>query len=279
MGVVIPSFESRTLKDLACATVASEQPLTVKKLYNKLRRNYGVTATYQAVHKAVASLVMQGVLVKKHRVYSVNPHWVANLSRFVQDLQKSTARHSGIIDSKEEGQVQTLTFASMERALEFKKQLQKEFFERRPMQPMVYAGEDSHVISPLIYSERSLTLLNLISAAKATCYLVVRGDTPIDRWCADYYRNGGVLVRTGVKCAEHCDLLVLADRIVQIYIPVDIKEELDRIYQGAKRLSDVKIPELYNKVFKKKARVTVAITQNPALAEHVRQRIAGYFSR
>ncbi|MEM2916614.1 MAG: hypothetical protein QXT19_04630, partial [Candidatus Woesearchaeota archaeon] len=132
---------------------------------------------------------------------------------------------------------------------------------------------------PLIHSERSLRLLNSIRAVNGKVFLAVRGNTAIDTWCADYYRNDNILVKTGVQCAEKCDVFVIGDRIVQIYAPEEIQKKLDEIYASARKTSDIKIPEIYEKVYKKKAKVRVVITQNPELAEQVRKQIVDYFTR
>jgi hypothetical protein len=278
MGILIPVVEeNKNVKDLLIATLANSPPLTTKKLHSQLKKKYSIGATYQAIHKAVASLVSQGVIARKHKVYSLNPIWVSNLSQFVDELKKSTSKYSGIAESRQEGQTQILTFTSFEKAQEFKKELQKEFFEQKHSTPPVYAGEDRHLISPLIYSERSLSLLNLVNATKAKVYLAVMGNSIVDEWCADYYRNGGVKVSTGVPCADKCEVFVIGDKIVQIYSHEKLKERLDKIYNGAGKISDVSVPQLYNDIYKKKVKIKVVITQNAELAEHIRERILGWF--
>ena len=278
MGILIPVVEeNKNVKDLLIATLANSPPLTIKKLHSQLKKKYSVGATYQAIHKAVTSLVSQGVIARKYKVYSLNPNWISNLSQFVDELKRNTSKYSGIVESRQEGQTQILIFTSFEKAQEFKKEMQKEFFEQKHSSPPVYAGEDSHLISPLINSEKSLGLLNLVNAAKAKIYVAVCGDSVIDKWCANYYRDGGLSVRTGVPCANKCDVFVIGDKIVQIYSPEKLKEKLDKIYNSAGKISDVSVPQLYNDIYKKKVKIKVVITQNAELAEHIRERILGWF--
>ncbi len=275
--VVIPLVESKNIKDLIISTLAANSPLTTKQLHAQLKKKHAISVTYQAIHKAVNSLVLQGVLINKNRTYTINPNWVSNLSSLIEQLKRNSAKYSGIVESKQEGQTQTLTFSSFEKAQEFKKELQKEFFEQKHATQPIYAGEDRHLTSPLIYSEKSLRLLNLVAQAKAKCYIIVRGGTIIDEWCANYYRNENIGVKTGINCAERCDVVVLGNKIVQIYLPQEILQKLDEMYNSAKKISDISVPELYKEVYKKKVKVKVVITNNPELAEHVRERVVGGF--
>lgn len=277
MGIFVPYTESNSVKDLIIKTLASGPPLSIKKLHDSLRKNYSVKVTYQATHKATLSLVIHGTLIRKYHAYTLNPLWVNNLSRFVDGLRKNTMKYSGLVDSVQEGQIKTLTFANYEKAQEFKKELQKEFFVQKQKLPPIYAGEDGHLTSPLIYSEKSLRLLNLVNQTKAKCYILVKGDTIVDKWCANYYRSEHINVRTRIECAKNCDLFVLGNKIIQIYLPKAIQHSLDKMYHKAKKISDIIVPDLYREVYKRKAKVKIVITQNAELADHVRQRIMGYF--
>lgn len=278
MGIVIPFVEeSKSVKDLIIATLASSPPLTIKKLHSQLKRKYGIGATYQAIHKAVASFVAQGVIARKHKLYSLNPNWITSLGAFVDLLKKNNARYSGLVETKKEGSTQTYTFSSFEKARDFKKELQKEFFAQAQGPSPVYVGEDRHVITPLIQSEKALTMMKLIKSSKAKVYVAIRGDSAIDKWCANYYRNCGINARTGIDCANNCDVFVINDKIVQMYMPEDIKKSLDEIYNGCKGISDFNAHTLYKKVYTKKTNIKIVVTENAELAEHIRERIKSWF--
>ena len=64
--------ESKNVKDLVFTILSHEQPLSIIQLTNKIKKQYRVNITYQAVRKAVDMLVEKEALTKKGKVYSIN---------------------------------------------------------------------------------------------------------------------------------------------------------------------------------------------------------------
>jgi len=79
--------KKRPLKNLIIYTLVSEWPLTVRRIYNKLKSNNGVDVTYQAVFKTVKGLVEKDVLVEKKKKYMINIGWI-NMVRDIADMMK-----------------------------------------------------------------------------------------------------------------------------------------------------------------------------------------------
>lgn len=77
----------RPLKNLIIYTLVSEWPLTIRRIYNKLKTNNGVDVTYQAVFKTVKELVEKDVLVEKDKKYMINIGWI-NMVRDIADMMK-----------------------------------------------------------------------------------------------------------------------------------------------------------------------------------------------
>jgi orotate phosphoribosyltransferase-like protein len=79
--------KKRPLKNLIIYALVSEWPLTVRKIYNKLKSNNGIDVTYQAVFKTVKELVEKDVLVEKNKKYMINIGWI-NMVRDIADMMK-----------------------------------------------------------------------------------------------------------------------------------------------------------------------------------------------
>ena len=75
------------LKSMIIYTLVSEWPLTVRKIYNKVKNSNGIDITYQAVFKSVNELVEKDVLVRNGKEYMINIGWI-NMVKDTADMVK-----------------------------------------------------------------------------------------------------------------------------------------------------------------------------------------------
>ncbi len=64
------------------------QPLTAKQIYYQLKKRQSRTATYQAVHKQLKTLLEEGILKKEDLEYQVNPRWLEEIELLTRDMRK-----------------------------------------------------------------------------------------------------------------------------------------------------------------------------------------------
>jgi len=88
--------ESRNVKDLVFSVLTAEQPLSMIELFNRIRRQYNVSITYQAVRKSVNMLQSQGVLLKKDKKYSISKEWVLKLKSFFDRMLTTYESGKGV---------------------------------------------------------------------------------------------------------------------------------------------------------------------------------------
>lgn len=79
--------KKKPLKNMIIYTLVSEWPLTVRKIYNKVKTTNGINVTYQAVFKTVKELVDKDILVEKDKKYMLNIGWI-NMVRDMTDMMK-----------------------------------------------------------------------------------------------------------------------------------------------------------------------------------------------
>jgi hypothetical protein len=61
--------------------LSNEWPLTAKQIYFKLQRSYGMSISYQAVHKQLKLMLEEKMLLKKKAEYKVNEEWVQRIQK------------------------------------------------------------------------------------------------------------------------------------------------------------------------------------------------------
>ena len=77
----------KTVKELIIDVLKDEWPLTLKLIYNKLKKEYQSSVTYQAVFKAVNELLKDKVLIKTAKTYSINMKWVDDLINNAREIK------------------------------------------------------------------------------------------------------------------------------------------------------------------------------------------------
>jgi chromosome condensin MukBEF complex kleisin-like MukF subunit len=86
--MVIPILtKGKSTKDKIIDLLSSEWPLSLKRIYGKLKKRYGINISYQATHKAINELVEEKVLQKVKKEYKLNIEWVNNLERFSKKIK------------------------------------------------------------------------------------------------------------------------------------------------------------------------------------------------
>jgi phosphopantothenoylcysteine synthetase/decarboxylase len=104
--ITLPEYgkENKSIKDLAVSILIYKHPLTLKELYQEIKKQYRHEGSYQAVHKAVKELVRDNVLTKSRNNIEINGQWISLLAKFHEILRENyphDALESGAILTKE----------------------------------------------------------------------------------------------------------------------------------------------------------------------------------
>lgn len=273
---------NESVKDNIIRILSYQWPLSAKNLYRIVITRYKMNVTYQAVHKALVQLQENKVVIKTGKQFSINIEWLDTMKGFAENVKTSYLKQQPLLlpgtkEFKQEGETQIFIFETLSDAEDYRKKLQIQFLSNNK-ESVPYVSQVSHAKSPIFYSERSTNVLNMIKKTRTPCYIIVRGRSSIDEWCADFYRNDLVKVKTGCDCAENCDTMVIGDIIVQTYIPKKIADALDTVYTKIKKISLTGVPQLYNSIYKTKAPVKIVVYKNPEIADRIRRETAEYFN-
>jgi len=269
------------VKNIITLELTKKWPMSAKELYDiVVKQRDGIT--YHAVHKAATQLVEQGVLEREGGKYLINHKWVENVKNMLDVIKHSYLSAKplflpGLKNFTKESETKTFIFENLEKADNYKKRLQWEYLmnegEKTP-----YCSIINHPRSPLFAGERALNIMSLAQKAKSHAFILIEGNTPIDEWCADYYRNEYVKVQTNFNPAESCETAVLGDIIVQIYIPEWFRKQMNSFYQETADVSDVNIAELYS-IYRRNAEIRLVIIKNKYMAKQLTSKIMENFKR
>ena len=63
-------------------------PLSAKQIYSEVNTKSGKRISYQAVHKLIKKLVLDGSILKIDKKYKINPRWIKEGKEYFAKLEK-----------------------------------------------------------------------------------------------------------------------------------------------------------------------------------------------
>ncbi|MBI5226625.1 hypothetical protein HY994_05340 [Candidatus Micrarchaeota archaeon] len=269
------SSSSSDIKDLVISILSKDEHLSAKSVFQAIQKDYGSKITYQGVHKALRSMVLQGILETEANKYFVNSKWLSEMSAFVSKMDATRSGKSALDfgDIKNDTSV-TLTFNSY---------LESLYALLDNMDRDVKLGQVGDVTVAHWYhawpvtciSKKEFDQLNRVMRVGQR-YVLGNQSSPLDQVLCDLWRGFDAKIQLGVPCATTCDLLVTGDKIVQIYLSPPVRKGIHDVYRSSTK-GKIDFSSLYSCIFGLKGNVKVIITQNKDLADEIRAETMEYF--
>jgi len=261
-------FFGDSSKDLVFRVLFEEWPLSAKEIYSKVEKLSSKEISYQAVHKLLLSLVDEKVVVKVDGKYLLNQGWVERnllaLSKLLENLKAGSKvfgfEQKFIFDTVYDVDKFLIKFCS-------DTHLQKE-------DEVILVWE--HFWIPLFFSKEIYREMKKVILG-SNFYCVTSNNSPVDKWCADFWKNAGVKERVNVKINLGNSLAIFKDIIIQIFYPYEIRKALDEVYESTNNPSKLDIDNLFESIFEKKTRIPVLISKNQIVADELRKQVKGCF--
>ena len=92
--VVLPNFEGKKTKDLILRVLSEEFPLTAKKIFLKVRKEFLSPASFEAIYKALQELHNDKVIAKKDDEYSISLEWLNKISKLSERIRENYSNKS-----------------------------------------------------------------------------------------------------------------------------------------------------------------------------------------
>ncbi len=254
--------------------LSQEWPLTAKQIFSRINKQAKVNVTYQAVHKSLRELEIEGIVTKKARDYSLNPSWVKKIKAYGEELDNSYALSTSQkvkIDFNKP--LQIYTFNSF---LELARFTISFMVDCPNLENKLGVCRCYHAWCPISLSEDEYKKLKkLLSESKF--YEIVSSNTPLDNIFAGFLRDLGKIIKLGIKEEIENDSMVKGDFILQFYFPNDFKNSLSEIYKNAKQIEKLSINELMKSVLEKETKIKAVIIKDAFMADQIREKTLRYF--
>ncbi len=275
--MLYPAATPTSTRDAIISVLGEQWPLSAKKLYNEVRRR-GVCVTYQAVHKTVKWLIVQGVVLKGESGYVLDRGWVSKLRSFGEQIEQRYAAAGDITAErllKSEGQTFTVRFETVFECYRFLLQTIGEYAHEKSVSLQTAALR--HLWWILAGSPKEHRHLQSIFHAAPLCISVAHGsfgDTLLQR----FYEAAGVAVRFAGGSLPGSDMYATDGLVIEIYYPNEIIEAFDTAYQDQERMLNG-LPDFYQSLLFAHCAIDVVLICNTELAKQKIESVRSRFPR
>ena len=277
----IPNISSKSIKvrDMVFSVLAFEYPLTAKKVYNRIKDRYKSPVTYQAVYKSIKLLEDEKCLDCSNNEYKINKSWITDMKKFIISLESAYENKKSLnIENanynslgKDVNIVNKWSYYSSEEYIF--EMLQKTIKDSKTPPKSIFI-HTHHLHHPLIYS---FNLLNSIFSKYGNIYMLIKGNSQIDRWCKRAFeQNLNPKILLGTNCTNNIEYVIFGDVVIEIRIPSSYWKQLNEFYSRYKFVSTMDMQELYL-LFQKNVDVQLIIYKNNKLANQLKEEMLSKF--
>jgi len=258
-------------KDTIIQILSEEWPLSVKQIYERVKKKSDHPLTYQAVHKVIKQLLGEGIVELKGKNYILNKNWLKQTHSAYEGLLKNYS-----IVSEQTGQFRHLEFDSM---MDFGTFMINGFYLNNSLNPKKKECVCfwKHAICSFGLSEENNEACRRIFAY-ATHYGISASNTFLDRWASDYLTRFGKNCACGVKYSAQDYSFVQGDYLMLAFLPSDFDKEFSDFYETAKEFGSAEAKKYFD-LITKKIKIFVVIFEDEKLADFWRQEAISLFQR
>jgi len=273
----IPTLVSKNIlvRDMIIHILAEGSPLGLMQLYNKIKKNpRNKSVTYQAIHKAMKSLLEDDVAEKIGKMYGISNKWIDKISIFVENMKETKLKNNIFPFNNitgpvlEQGKSITLQFNNLNSLGKWWEQFEDSGY----LKTKVVYRIANHVLLPIFRLYRSGGP-NKTRRYTKRMYIGIGGNKPIDRWAAKVYKMLGAKVKTNVQLAKnYYYVTTFDDYILESHAPTELVKTFWNLVDKAKKLDDFDF-NAYFEYRRKKAKIKMTIIRDKDIAKQLQQKI------
>lgn len=239
---------TKNAKDLVITLLSQEQPLSIIELTNKIKKQYVISITYQAVRKAVDNLHTQKVLTKTNKQYSINKDWLLQLKSFFDKLltsyeNKTTLKLFNTELAKEDYAL--YTFNSLLDLDNFWGDIMTYWADHEKENKEYFSYTHYHWWF-LINLGRETKIFEHFKKKGIKSVVILRNTSPINEWAARVYADCSVKVtkKTAKDDSPMVDINILGNIVIQVNYPPNIAKKIQLFFKKYKSVQEMSLKEI-----------------------------------
>jgi hypothetical protein len=274
-NIIIPEIENKpkSTKDAVINILTYEWPLTLKQVYNKIKKQYGFSCSYQSVFKAVKELSERQVLIEKGKKYEINVGWIKKVQSFTDIIEtnyyatEKLQNISGLKDSKTSQDLIILTFETLFDAEKYLYYFMKTELFKKNKETVCF--QLTNEWRPLFYLRAEYNYYKRLIKKGHKFYFICSGNSDLEKKYKEFYLSFGAKYKS-VRQTFACDTLSFDSYFIQIFVPESLKI---RIKECLKKGSEMQLL----KTLEEKTAIKIIINKDKELAVEFRKNVLGMF--
>ena len=261
--------------------LTQEQPLSIIELTNKIKKQYILGVTYQAVRKAVNVLQEQKVLKKSNKKYSIDKDWVLKLKSFFDNLLTT-------YDGKTKIKLFSIELAKEDYAVyTFNNLFDLDNFWGDIMLYWANHEKENKNYLAIVHYNWWL-IINLGRETKLFDHFKKRGiksnffthlNLPLNVWASDIYNELKVKSIVNSKKeyeSQIVDVNVMGDTVIQVQYPTKIINKIHHFFEKYKNIQAVTSKEI-TQLAHEECEIKFIVFKNQLIAKNLRETYERYF--
>src|SRR3989338_1491745 len=250
LNLSIPQLgeDTKNAKDLVFTILTQEQPLSIIELTNKIKKQYVISITYQAVRKAVDTLHAQNVLTKTGKKYAINREWLLKLKSFFDKLltqyeNKTTLKLFHTEFAKEDYAL--YKFNSLYELDNFWEEVMTYWADHEKDNKDYYSYTHYHWWL-LINLGKETKLFDHFRKLHINSHVIMCNSQPLNQWASQVYADLGVKIIKKVQKDDSpmVDINILGNTVIQINYPPNIAKKIKLFYKKYNSVQDMSLKEI-----------------------------------
>lgn len=266
LELFIPELNKKptNTKDAIISILKSEWPLTLKKIYNRIKKFHKLSCSYQAVYKSVNELIDKSVLRKKGNEYEINIDWIKRLQTFTDIVEtnyyteKKFKNILGVEKSSSSEDLLVLHFKTIFDAEKYLYYFIKNELIKKKNEKVIYQLMNEW--RPLYYLRAEYNFFKKLAKKGHSFYFLISGDSYLENQAKKFYNQIGAKAINTKELLPN-DTIIFSDFVIQIFIPEPFRKKMK------KYLKEKNTIKLLEEVLEKGTDIRVIINKDSSLSK------------
>jgi hypothetical protein len=270
----------KQLHDVILLVLAKEYPLKIGEICHRLKNEFHVELSFQAIRKSLNAMVERKILSLKDKSYSIDKNYSLELKRISDQIMRNY-----FAGDKRGKSLPTQTKEAIS-TYEFETLILADQFVNEVIFDLVYNMKESddnrfffngpHLWYVFAHLGMEQAVLEDVFLHKIKIYNLTNGNTVLDKWEKKFYGKYGRYQINPDSTEIKTALNVFGEYIIQYDYPEEIYSRLEEFYQSTKDLETLDLIKIAD-ILRFKTKIKVMVMKNKTIADKLREEILSKF--
>jgi len=272
----------KQLNDLILVILAKEYPLKIGEIHHKLKNEFNITLSIQAVRKSLNIMVNRRILTVKEKAYAIEKSYTLELKRLTDQILKnyfSGHKDNKSLPTQKQESISTYEFEDLIKVDQFWAEIVLDWmYNLKESDEKICLFHGPHCWYVFGHLALEYNYIVELKSHNIELYYLIEGNTEIDKWVSKFYNNW-TAYKINPQTREMKTVIgVFGEFIIQYDYPDDIYSRMEKFYTDAKSLESAELKSIAE-ILKSKTKIKVTVIRNIAMAESIKNDILSKFEK